>query len=504
MMATMQCSLRRYIGAVLALFVSGLCSADVVLAPFFRDHAVVQRDLPLVISGMAFPGEEIEITFGAATAKAAAAPDGAFSIELPPQAASAEPRDLVVQGKNTVTVKDVLVGDVWLCSGQSNMEWVVGQLPDAADTVASATDPNVRYFKTPHKLSWKPRTAADGAWTIATGEAVRGCTSIGYFFARELRSTQGVPIGILDCSWGGTRIEPWLPFEAIQRDTELMGDYNANRKQVEGTGDPTPDSPTAMWNAMVAPFTTVRIKGIAWYQGESNAGNPTRYRRSLPLLIDGWRKAFGDPKLPFGVFQLASFMPFRVDLPVEEGWAELREAQTLGALSRGAGIVVLLDIGDAADIHPPQKAEAGRRLALWARAKVYGEDIEYSGPMFRSATPKAGAIVVTFDHGKGLSTRDGKAPGGFAIAGADGKFVWATATIVDQTVVVSSPEVPNPTQVRYAWHNNPETANLVNGAGLPASAFRSDPPAVPAPKPTSRPAASSGTRAPAEPAAAPR
>lgn len=468
----------------LALALASSALADVTLAPFFRDHAVIQRDQPIRVSGTASPGEKISVTFGGASGAAEAAQSGAFLVALPAQPASSTPRDLVVRGANTVTVHDVLVGDVWLCSGQSNMEWVLGQLPDAADHVAKANDSEIRYFKTEHALSWSPKDSAVGAWSVANGEAARGCTAIGYLFARELRQSQKVPIGILDCSWGGTKIEPWLPQAAVQRDVELQGEWNAAKKRGNGETPPNQDSPTAMWNGMVAPFVGIRIKGVAWYQGESNAHNASRYRRSLPLLIEEWRKAFGDEDLPFGVFQLASFMPFRADLPVESGWAELRESQRGGASAMQAGLVVLIDIGDANDIHPAKKAEAARRLGLWARAKAYGESVEFSGPVFRRSTVEGDRIVLTFDHASGLAARDGKPLGGFAIAGADGAFVWATATIDGETVVVRADGIAAPTQVRYAWHNNPETANLVNGAGLPAGPFRTD--VVPIVKPKRR------------------
>jgi sialate O-acetylesterase len=449
--------------------------ADVVLAPYFRDHGVIQRDQPITISGTADPKEAVEVRFGDLIGLGVGTEAGTFAVELPALPAASVPRDLIVRGKNEVTVRDLLVGDVWICAGQSNMEWAIGQLPDRDATASSATDSEIRFFKVPHSVSWTPKSTSDGAWTIAQGDAVKGCTAIGYFFARELRATQKVPIGLFDCSWGGTKIEPWIPLEALRRDTEHFAEYSAARKRPELAEQPANDSPTVMWNAMVAPFTNVRVKGIAWYQGESNAHAAARYRRSLALLIDEWRTRFQDEKLPFGVFQLASFMQYRADLPVESGWADLRESQRGAALGKQAGLVVLLDIGDANDIHPVRKAEAGRRLGLWARANVYGEKVEFSGPTLRAAAMRGKDVVLSFDHAKGLATRDGKPLGGFAVAAVDGKFVWAKARIEGEEVIVSSEEISHPTQVRYAWHNNPEAANLVNGEGLPAGPFRADP-----------------------------
>lgn len=460
-----------------ALLLAASASADVTLAPAFRDHAVLQRDKPILVTGTADPGEAVEVSFGGKTVKAVVTDKGTFVATLAASGASSEPRDLVVKGKNEIVVRDVLVGDVWLCSGQSNMEWVLGQLPEANEAAQAATDPLIRYFKTPHALAWEPGTTSGGAWTIATGEAAKGCTAIGFHFARELRKTQDVPIGILDCSWGGTRIEPWIPPSGVSKDPELAAARTSSRQRIEkseGAEAPTAETPCAMWNAMVAPFSTLRIRGVAWYQGESNAGEAGKYRRILPLMIDAWRREFNDPALPFGIFQLASFMPYRADLASEDGWADLREAQRTAAISRNAGLIVLLDIGDANDIHPARKAEAGRRLALWARATVYGETMEFSGPTLRDSQVRGDSIVLSFDHAKGLAAAGNRPLGGFAIAGEDGKFVWADATIEGDTVVVRSKDVPSPTTVRYGWHNNPEAANLVNAAGLPASSFRTD------------------------------
>lgn len=469
--------LRRLAPAASALVLTLTAAADITLAPAFRDHAVLQRDKPITVWGTADAGESVEIQFGAAKASAKAGPDGSFSVVLPAQPASAAPLDLTATGKTMVVVHDILVGDVWLCSGQSNMEWTVGQLPEANATASAANDPAIRVFKAPHVLAWEPMATVDGSWTIATGDAVRGSTAIGYFLAKELRATQNVPIGILDLSWGGTRIEPWIPELGIARDVELNAALTAARQRrarPDGSDAMNAETPAAMWNGMIAPFSKLRIRGVAWYQGESNANDAPKYRRILPIMIDAWRKIFNDDKLPFGIFQLAAFQPFRADLPIEDGWADLREAQRLASEARSAGLIVLLDIGDAADIHPARKAEAARRLSLWARAIAYGEKIEYSGPTLRESTVANGAMTITFDHAAGLKTRDGKAPGGFAIAGEDGRFVWADATIEGEKVIVRSKDVPEPKVVRYAWHNNPETANLVNGEGLPASSFRTD------------------------------
>lgn len=469
--------LRRLAPAASALAISLSALADVSLSPGFRDHAVLQRDKAIVVSGTAEAGENIQITFGSVKATATTGGDGTFKALLPAQSASSEPRDLVVHGKNEVVVHDILIGDVWLCSGQSNMEWSLGQLHEADALVKEAQDTQVRYFKAPHVLAWDPARTVEGSWTVATGDAARGCSAIGYVFAKELRSAQKVPIGILDLSWGGTRIEPWVPPSGVTKDIELASAMRSARQRIaktNGTEGPTPETPSAMWNAMVAPFTTMAIRGVAWYQGESNANDAGRYQRILPLMIDAWRRDFSDPQLPFAIFSLAAFMPFRADLPSEEGWADLRESQRLASISRSAGLIVLLDIGDANDIHPARKAEAARRLSLWARATVYGEHIEYSGPVLKESKIADGAVTIAFTHAKGLKTRDGKAPAGFAIAGEDGKFVWADASIEGETVVVRSKDVPDPKLVRYAWHNNPETANLVNGEGLPASSFRTD------------------------------
>lgn len=458
---------------------SAASEPSVRLAPAFQNHAVLQRGRAIPVTGQAKPGDRVTVQFGEHTLSGLTGTDGHFRVELPPLEASSVGRTLTVRAasdESDVVLSDLVVGDVWLCSGQSNMEWSIGQLPGADAVVGAANDPLIRTLKTPHLLSFEPSASVPGAWVPVTGEAVRHCTAIGYHFAKEIRAAQGIPIGILDCSWGGTRIEPWIPPSGAARDGALGAARQATLDRRTSADDkaraPRPEDPCVMWNAMIAPLADFPVRGVAWYQGESNAGEPDNYRRFLPLMIDAWRVELGVPDLPFAVFQLASFMPYRPEMPVEGGWAELREAQRLGAAERNAGLVVLLDIGDAADIHPPQKAEAGRRLALWARATIYGESIPFSGPALRGASVRDGAIVCSFDYAKGLGGRDGKAIGGFAIAGADGRFVRAEASVEGETIVVRSADVAQPVEVRYAWHNNPEEANLVNGAGLPASSFR--------------------------------
>jgi sialate O-acetylesterase len=452
---------------------------SVRLAPAFQNHAVLQRGRTIPVTGQAKPGDRVTVQFAEHTLSGLAGTDGQFRVELPPLEASSVGRNLTVRAasdESDVVLRDLLVGDVWLCSGQSNMEWSIGQLPDANAVISAANDPLIRTLKTPHLLSFEPNTSVPGTWVPVTGEVVRHCTAIGYHFAKDIRAAQGVPIGILDCSWGGTRIEPWIPPSGAALDGALSAARQATLDRRTGADEqaraPRPDDPCVMWNAMIAPLADFPVRGVAWYQGESNAGEPDNYRRFLPLMIDAWRVELGVPDLPFAVFQLASFMPHRPDLPVQSGWAELREAQRLGAAERNAGLVVLLDIGDAADIHPPQKAEAGRRLALWARATVYGESIPFSGPAVKEASLRDGAIVCSFDHATGLGGRGGEALRGFAIAGADGRFVRADAVVEGESIIVRSADVAQPVEVRYAWHNNPEEANLVNGAGLPASSFR--------------------------------
>jgi sialate O-acetylesterase len=372
---------------------------------------------------------------------------------------------LVVQGRNRVEVGDVLIGEVWVCSGQSNMEWPVSASENAEKEVAEANDPRIRMFTVVRASSPIPATDCDGRWQAAGPETVGRFSAVGYFFARELRRALGVPVGMINASWGGTPAEAWTPLREIERGSEL-GPLLA---RLDDSGVHPAAKPSYLFNGMIAPLIPYRIRGVIWYQGESNVGRAWQYRTLFPTMVQGWRKAWGRGDFPFYYVQIA---PYRYNAP--EACAELREAQAHALRLRNTGMVVTMDIGDVNDIHPRNKQEVGRRLALWALAKDYGKNVTFSGPLFEKMTVVGHEARISFRYAeKGLATSDGKAPSDFQIAGADRKFVPAHARIDGSQVVVWADGIEHPVAVRYAWSDlaNP---NLVNGNGLPASPFRTD------------------------------
>ena len=655
-------------------------AAKPFLHPLFTDHMVFQRGIKAPVWGWVKPGQKVSVGMNGKTATATAGPDGKWMATLGPFTAGGpytltvnapldrtasigfaginpQPKDLL-PGPQEVKVQDVLIGDVWICSGQSNMEMGIGNVYNAQDEIAKANNPNIRLFSVPKKIAGEPQDLVASHWENCTPQTVAaggwgGFSAVGYFFGRHVQESQHVPIGLIHTSWGGTIAEAWASASALRTmpdfvpqvdavekiyaemkkgaggsfDKMLAAWYTKNdpgaahnwaatdfdssawktmklptawenaglpdydgvvwfRKEfdlpdgwagktltlhigpiddddttyvngvqvganrgylidriykipasvlkaghnviavrvldtgggggIDGTPDqmfltttelgtgqsmplagewkyqdsaplktttPVPmqtnDNPnvtTVLYNGMIAPLLPYGIKGAIWYQGESNAGRGMQYRTLLPTMIQDWRARFGVGDFPFFIVQLANFTPV-VDQPIQEGWADLREAQLLTSENLPkTGIAVAIDIGDAGDIHPKNKQEVGRRLGLSADAIAYGNKIEYSGPLYKSMKVEGDRIRLTFTHlGGGLASKDSTPLKGFAIAGADGHFETALASIVGDTVVVSSPKVQSPTAVRYAWANNP-VCNLVNKTGLPASSFRTDMP----------------------------
>lgn len=673
-------------------FIAGLstnpAAGDISLPAVFGDHMVLQRDLPVPVWGKADPGEQVEVAFGGRTSSAITGEDGRWRIDLEPFEASAESRTMSVRGKNRIEIRDVLVGEVWICGGQSNMEWSVAQSSDPAAEKATAERPTIRLIKAPHVTANQPQDDITASWTVCSPETVGGFTAVGYAFARDLQDELDVPVGLLSINWGGTRIEPWISIESLAAadlsraamnrqkgavtefrrmsegdrfereerirlererstatyiDAQLASDPgipggwirtgfdDANWKTVDlpkawsatdpslagfdGTvwyrrtidipedwvgrtlilqSGPIDDSdvvwfdgvrigstveshgtrrsyripgpivkagprsitmmvidsggeggfggapgamrvgvmdrraaapaflplagewrwrkgvghqgerpsvgpaklvepgvqPTdyaALHNAMIQPFVPYGVRGAIWYQGESNAGEPGRYRRFMPMLIEDWGRAFERDDLPFGIVQLAAFKAFKPDQPVEEDWPRLRDAQSATAASMpGVGLVVTTDIGDARDIHPRNKREVGRRMAAWALNDHYARPNQsYSSPRIvgcKQTTPPVVGGGVAIEGFRlevenamgGLRTRDGKAADGFAVQGPSGKWHWAEAELGDdgRSIIVWSGSVPDPVAVSYAWQNNPERANITGSTGLPLDQYR--------------------------------
>jgi sialate O-acetylesterase len=651
------------VGSFLLFAAVATARADVKLPAIVGDNMVVQSGTKVRIWGWAEKGEKVTVSMAGKTASATAGADGRWEVWIGPFQ-SGGPHAMTVAGKTTRTLENVLVGEVWVGSGQSNMEWPLVNTKNGAEEIANASHPEIRLFTVKKATSLAPLDDVEGRWEVCSPETVGGFSAVAYFFGRELNERLKVPVGLIHTSWGGTPAEAWTSREALAADPSLaryvealeraktnspadreayqkalaewerrnyfvdpgnkgleMGwakpdltddgwktmrlpqlwesaglsidgvvwfrkevdvpaawagkdltlrlgsidDHDVtyfNGEQVGAIGSETPNAymaprvytvpgrlvragrnvvavrafdhyggggfggapndmslgpaggadpvalagdwnykvevsvppvapdfsdqpmapfgegnpnaPTVLYNAMLAPIVPYTIKGAIWYQGEANVDRAAEYRTLFPTMIRNWREAWGEKEFPFLFVQLANYLA-REASPGESAWAELREAQTLTLREPATGMAVIIDIGEAGDIHPRNKQDVGHRLALWALAKSYDQKIEYSGPLYDSHKVEGKAIRIHFSHASGLATRDNAPVEGFAIAGPDKKWVWAKARIDGDDVVVWSDEVERPTAVRYAWANNPAT-NLYNGAGLPASPFRTDGP----------------------------
>ena len=629
-------------------------SAQLRLSRLVGDHMVLQRDVAVPVWGWARVGDTVRVAFGGSSYDAVANPDGAWRVTLPAMPAGGPHEMTVAAGGSRLRVRDILVGDVWVASGQSNMEWPVAEARDAAREIAAAGDTRVRHVKVPQSWAAQPEDSlAGGEWTVADPAHVGAFSAVGYFFARDLRRHVDVPIGILNTSWGGSRIEPWMSREALRLDPAALDEVmrreraaeqeardalrarvggelpardpglvngravwaspalddaawatipvpgvweqagyagmdgvawyrttfeltaaearagvrlglgqiddadvtwvngrevgrtsgwnvprvydvpavalrpgrNVVAVRVEDTGggggvhgDPglfyvearggratrrpldgawrfrvgavelRPDGqrinklPTLLYNKMVHPLLPYPIRGVLWYQGESNADrleDAAAYRATFPALIADWRARWASPRrdFPFLWVQLANFMAADAEPAERSAWATLRESQGAALRLPNTAQVVAIDLGEAGDIHPRNKQDVGARLALAARKVAYGHDVVHSGPVYRRHEVRDGRVVIEFDHvGGGLAVgrRGGGSLRGFAVAGADRRFVWADARIEGDRVVVRSDRVAEPVAVRYAWGDNPDAASLYNAAGLPAAPFRTD------------------------------
>ena len=461
--------IRRSALVVLALLLlTGAALADVRLPGVFSDHMVLQRDKPLRVWGWADAGERVSVKIGSHTTSTVADTEGRWRVELPPMKGGG-PYLLTVRGKNKVQVEDVLIGEVWLCSGQSNMEWPVSGCTDAAQDVAAADDPKIRHFKVPRVAAGTPYDDITATWQLCTPKTVGTFTACGYFMARELRKKLRVPVGLINSSWGGTRIEPWIApvgFRSVPAVAEIAEQVAA----AAGRKPKDQQQPAVLYNGMVHALVGYQMRGAIWYQGESNLGESESYTEKMKALIGGWRALWGIGDFPFLYVQIAPFTYGQSDPGVLPVFWEA-QAAVLDAVP-GTGMVVTNDIATLDNIHPPNKQDVGKRLALLALNRAYGKDIVDTGPRFREMTVEQDRIRVAFDHADGgLESRDRKALTHFEIAGPTGGFHAADGKIEDDAVVLTSKDVPHPIAMRFAWHKLAQP-NLVNGAGLPASAFR--------------------------------
>jgi sialate O-acetylesterase len=494
-----------------------LVYSEVTLPRVIGSNMVLQRDMQVPIWGWASAGEEVTVTLSTeaedaepiSTTTAVADAEGNWQTKLPATQAGG-PYTLRITGSNTLELTNVLFGEVWVCSGQSNMQWPVSASKDSEAEIAAGMYPKIRLFYVPRVPLGVPQRDVEADWHETTPQTIAGFSAVAYYFGRKLYKNLDVPIGLINTSWGGTRIEPWTPpvgLEAVpalatisKEVQDVQANYRAQlpqkmkdieawiaetRKALETDAPltPMPDNthplkhqgrPTALYNGMVHPIIPYAIRGALWYQGESNLRDGMLYHEKMKALINGWREVWGQGDFPFYFVQLAPFnyggrnaSPFF--LP------QIWEAQTATLVLPNTGMAVTTDIGNLRDIHPRNKQEVGRRLALWALAKTYGrEDVTHSGPLYKSMAVESNTIRLTFDAiGSGLMSRDEKPLTWFEIAGDDKQFVEAQATIDGDTIVVSSDAIANPAAVRFGWHQSAEP-NFVNNEGLPASPFRTD------------------------------
>ena len=550
---------QKHLALVVFLLVAGAASAraDVSLPKIFGDHMVLQRDLPVPVWGTAAPGEGVTVEFagsgqapstgsGQAGQKKTATADanGQWLVKLDPLKASAEPHTLAVSSTHQKSAignrkfTDVLVGDVWICAGQSNMGFPLAGEQHAAAEMPKAKHPCIRLFNVETRMAFEPQADCKGQWAACTPGSVPNFSAVAYYFGRELHQQLGVPIGLVETALGGTTAEAWTSLQGLRADPatrpvaaefektkttliarlekyeketlprwqqendlwrkevnpsyqEALRKWNEAVRQAKAAGQPEParpqparphpfmpplpnrHAPTLLSNGMLAPLVPFGIKGVIWYQGEANADKPVAYRTLFPALIRDWRTRWGQGAFPFLFVQLPN-VNARAAQPTESSWAGLREAQSLALSLPATGQAVAIDVGDV-DIHPHNKLDVGRRLALVARHVAYGEQLVCSGPTFQRMQIDHGQVRLTFANATGglTTARPPAAPTGFAVAGADRKFYWAQARIDGESVVVNSERVPQPVAVRYGWADNPDV-NLCNQSGLPAAPFRTD------------------------------
>ena len=474
------------------------------LPELFADHMVVQRDEPVHVWGDAAAGETVTVAFRGVQGITTADSLGRWTVHLPP-GVSGGPFVLSVRGTNVIELTDVLVGDVWIASGQSNMGFSLREAQNAKQEIAGASLPQVRLLNVKQRYAGYPQENLDVTtpWSVCTPESASGFSAVAFFFARDLTRQQHVPIGVIESAWGGTPAEAWTSMHALSQDASLMPVFSAwaamadaepetqraeakERKEIEeknGVGEdedlrlpwhPVFESwaPASLYNGMIAPLTRFPIRGVIWYQGESNADSLRYpiYGRLFQTLIQNWRAAWSEGDFPFLFVQIANY-----HTGPEGHWPEVREAQRDALELANTAMVVTIDIGDPENIHPANKQDVGFRLALAARVMVDREPVEASGPLYRSMSREGSVLRLYFDHVEQGLVIKGSQLQGFEIAGADGNFVSAAAGTDGATVVLSNPSVPIPTQARYGWSGDP-VCNLFNKAGLPTSPFRTSRP----------------------------
>ncbi|NBX30466.1 sialate O-acetylesterase [bacterium] len=491
-------------------------AADVSLNNMFGDHMVLQQGIKNKVWGKADPGEAVTVTLGGQSHSTTAAADGMWHVFLDPVHEYGGPHTLAVKGKNEVAFNDVLIGEVWVCAGQSNMQWSVNQANDPDIEKAAATFPNIRLVSVPQVGTQEPQWNFNGKWAACSPETVGDFSAVGYFFGRQLHQTLGVPVGLIDNAWGGSAAEAWVRREKLAAHPTLaaiherwtkteaalpaalaefekkLADWKVEAEKAKAEGKPAPKQPASpdgqmkgnarpgnIHSGVLTPSIGYGIKGAIWYQGESNAGRAYQYRELFPFMIRTWREEWGLGDFPFYWVQLADYKSEKAE-PAESDWAELREAQTMTMKALpNTGEAVIIDIGEGKDIHPKNKQDVAKRLARWALVETYKvPGIVCRSPLYKSMEKQGSKIVLSFDNvgakATGWRPFDVPEPVGFTIAGDDRKFVAARAAIRDDgRIEVWSDAVAAPVAVRYAWADNP-VCNMYSGAGLPLTPFRTD------------------------------
>jgi sialate O-acetylesterase len=479
--------------------------AEIKLPAIIGDSMVIQRDKPVHLWGWADAGQDVKVELKGKTYTAKADDSGKWTITGDKLSASFEPIEIkITAGSETKTLKDILVGEVWLCSGQSNMQWSINSSVDGDLATLAADNPHIRLITVPNKAAQEPKYTFEGSWKSASPQTIPGFSAVGYFFGKKLFETIDVPVGLINNAWGGSAAEAWTTektllsapstegivkgwkdrvaqYEAQKAELEAKKELTKEEKQqlsnIVGRGLQGNHRPANLYNGCLSPVIGYPIRGVIWYQGESNAGRAYQYRDLFPMMISEWRNDWNDQDISFYWVQLADYMGVK-DQPSDSAWAEVREAQTMTAKLPKTGEAVIIDLGTGSDIHPPNKEDVASRLLRHALAKDYGLNVVASSPTLKSHTiGEDGKVTLVFDHdggGKGLKAMDFKEVLGFTIAGEDKKFYKAEAVITGKdTIVVSSPDVKAPKAVRYAWADNP-ICNVYSAVNLPMTPFRTD------------------------------
>ncbi len=496
----------KFFSFVCAVLFAFQVQAQIKLPSIFGDHMVLQQKQDNPVWGRAKPNEKITVEINGQSHTTIADAKGAWRILLKPIPAGG-PYKMYIQGDHSkFFFEDILVGEVWICSGQSNMQWSLRNTNSGELAIATSNYPKIRLISVPQVGTSMPQDDFNGAWEAASPETTPDFSAIGYFFGQRLHHALDVPIGLIDNAWGGSAAEAWVNRDVLESDknysalisswkkleqtynyeeelkkwNESMEEWKAGNREEAMPRKPGNlltgnHRPANIYNGVLHPTIGYGIKGVIWYQGESNAGRSYQYRDLFPLMIQNWRNEWKQGDFPFYYVQLADFMA-ESDQPEESGWAELREAQTMtkDKLSN-VGEAVIIDLGEGRDIHPRNKQTVADRLVRIALARDYHKNIIHEGPRYKSMEVKGDKILLTFDSvGQGLYSFDTREPQGFAIAGADKKFVWAEGKIISNNQMeISSESVKNPVAVRYAWANNPK-CNMYNRDGLPMTPFRTD------------------------------